>query len=110
MGGGGVRLAQNPTLSPPLRDRIARASSGVAISSPRPSSIWRTRTTCAAFDGEVERIDRILGNDPGTVRAMGIEGFSEDELRGLELPVADADGVADAIAEDGIGGGSTVGL
>jgi len=33
-----------------LQSRIARASSGVATSSPNPSMIWRAARTCAAFD------------------------------------------------------------
>src|SRR6266536_304743 len=41
---------QNPTLSPPLSERISRASSGLASSSPRPSTIWRACLTCMAFD------------------------------------------------------------
>ena len=42
--------SEDPTLSPPLSTRISRASSGVAISSPSPSMIWRALVTCAAFD------------------------------------------------------------
>src|SRR5437016_10598560 len=41
---------QKFTLSPPLSTRISRASSGVAISRPKPSMIWRAFVTCAAFD------------------------------------------------------------
>src|SRR3546814_332280 len=42
---------QKPTLSPPFSERISRASSGEAASSPSPSMIWRTRVTCAALLG-----------------------------------------------------------
>src|SRR4029079_11927385 len=42
--------SQKFTLSPPLSTRISRASSGVAISNPSPSMIWRALVTCCAFD------------------------------------------------------------
>jgi hypothetical protein len=41
---------QNPTLSPPLRSRMARASAGVAISRPSSSTMRRILATCSALE------------------------------------------------------------
>jgi hypothetical protein len=38
--------AQKATLSPPLSDKISRASAGVAMARPSPSMIWRAERTC----------------------------------------------------------------
>jgi hypothetical protein len=48
---GGTRVAaQNPTSWRPLSWSVRRASSGVATSSPSPSTICRAARTCAAFE------------------------------------------------------------
>lgn len=43
-------ILQKATLSAPLSWSCSRASSGVAISRPRPSTIWRAARTWSAFD------------------------------------------------------------
>src|SRR5580698_4078736 len=44
---------QTSSLSPPFRWRISRASSGLAISRPRPSMILRTSSTCSALEAAI---------------------------------------------------------
>src|SRR5688572_11665640 len=56
------------------------------------------------------RTDRVGGYDPRPERPIATEPLSDLTRAGLELPMADADVVADAIAEDRIARRFTAGV